>query len=62
MDFLLDEKNRKLLELRIDEATTGNPEARQNGASLPGAPDDLLDFLGRPRSHPIQVFVQDRVL
>ena len=62
MDFLLDEKNRQLLELWIDEATTVNPEERQTGTSLPGAPDDLLKFLGSPRSQPIRVFVQDRVL
>ena len=62
MDFLLDEKNRKLLELRIDEAATGNQESWQTGTSLPGAPDDLLTFLSRPRSRLIRIFVQDRVL
>lgn len=62
MDFLLDEKNRQLLELRIDEATTANPEERQTGTSLLGTPDDLLAFLGSPRSQPIRIFVQDRVL
>lgn len=62
MDFLLDEKNRKLLELRIDEASASKAEGWQIGASLAGAPDDLATFLGRPHSQPIRIFVQDKVL
>ena len=62
MDFLLDEKNRKLLELRIDEASASKTEAWQIGASLPGAPDDLVTFLNRPPSQHIRIFVQDRML
>jgi DNA-binding NtrC family response regulator len=62
MDFLLDEKNRKLLELQIDETATSKTEAWRIGESLPGDPDDLVTFLGRPHSQPIRVFVQDRVL
>ncbi|MEI7843237.1 MAG: sigma 54-interacting transcriptional regulator [Gallionellaceae bacterium] len=62
MDFLLDEKNRKLLELRIDETSASKAEAWQIGASLPGAPDDLASFLGRQHSQPIRIFVQDRML
>jgi transcriptional regulator with AAA-type ATPase domain len=62
MDFLLDEKNHKLLEVRIDEASSSNAEAWRIGASLPGAPNDLMTFLGKTHSQPIRVFVQDRVL
>lgn len=62
MDFLLDEKNRKLLELRVDETSASKTETWQIGASLPGTPDDLVRFLGRPHSQPIRIFVQDRVL
>jgi hypothetical protein len=62
VDFLLDEKNQKLLELRTDEAATSNPDSWQASTPLPGTPDDLHGFLGRPRSHHIRIFVQDRVL
>jgi transcriptional regulator with PAS, ATPase and Fis domain len=62
MDFLLDEKNHKLLEVQIDGASSNNAEAWRIGALLPGAPDDLVIFLGRSRSQPIRIFVQDRVL
>jgi hypothetical protein len=62
MDFLLDEKNRKLLELRIDEASASKAEAWQIGAALAGAPGDLKTFLERPHSQPIRIFVQDKVL
>jgi hypothetical protein len=62
MDFLLDEKNQKLIEVRINEASASNPDTSRIGASLPGAPDDLVTFLSRPHAQPIRIFVQDRVL
>ena len=62
MDFLLDEKNQTLLEIRTAEVATSNPESWQVSTSLPGTPDDLHGFLGRSRSQRIRIFVQDRVL
>lgn len=60
--FLLDEKERRLIELLIDDAQPNNPSSWPKGANRPGGPNDVSALLAERLKEPVQVFVQDRVL